>query len=180
MAEAKLVVIYPRPTDIEAFEKKIYLTEHVPMAVKKLIGKTKIVATKITASPQGQPSSCSRAGSCANLATKKWQSTGPLTGTANRGCPRWFGRAKFRLMASRPTLSRLSRDMGNWLYQSTLPKLFFIGETGRILVAGRGREFARSWPNQQVVTVKGVHYLQEASPVELGTALATFVKSVRA
>jgi haloalkane dehalogenase len=57
---------------------------------------------------------------------------------------------------------------GEWLYQSTLPKLFFIGETGRILVAGRGREFARSWPNQQVVTVKGVHYLQEASPVEPG------------
>jgi len=54
MAEAKLVVIYPRPTDIEAFEK-IYLTEHVPMAVEKLVGKTKIVATKITASPQGTP-----------------------------------------------------------------------------------------------------------------------------
>ena len=69
---------------------------------------------------------------------------------------------------------------GKWLSQSTLPKLFFIGEPGRILVAGRGREFARSWPNQQVVTVKGVHYLQEDSPVELGTALATFVKSVRA
>ncbi len=54
MADAKLVVIYPRPTDIEAFEK-IYLTEHVPMAVEKLVGKTKIVATKITASPQGTP-----------------------------------------------------------------------------------------------------------------------------
>jgi uncharacterized protein (TIGR02118 family) len=54
MAEAKLVVIYPRPTDIEAFEK-IYLTEHVLMAVEKLVGKTKIVATKITASPQGTP-----------------------------------------------------------------------------------------------------------------------------
>ena len=54
MADAKLVVIYPRPTDIEAFEK-IYLTEHVPMAVKKLIGKIKIVATKITGSPQGVP-----------------------------------------------------------------------------------------------------------------------------
>jgi uncharacterized protein (TIGR02118 family) len=54
MAEAKLVVIYPRPTEIEAFEK-IYLTEHVPMAVEKLVGKTKIVATKITASPQGTP-----------------------------------------------------------------------------------------------------------------------------
>src|SRR5260370_29226401 len=54
MADAKLVVSFPRPTDIEAFEK-IYLTEHVPMAIEKLIGKTKIVATKITASPQGTP-----------------------------------------------------------------------------------------------------------------------------
>lgn len=54
MAAAKLVVIYPRPKDVEAFEK-IYLTEHVPMAVEKLVGKTKIVATKITASPQGTP-----------------------------------------------------------------------------------------------------------------------------
>ena len=54
MAEAKLVVIYPRPKDIEAFEK-IDLTEHVPMAVEKLVGKTKIVTTKITASPQGTP-----------------------------------------------------------------------------------------------------------------------------
>ena len=80
-----------------------------------------------------------------------------------------------------PWKSRSLRDMGNGcLSQSTLPKLFFIGEPGRILVAGRGREFARSWPNQQVVTVKGVHYFQEDSPVELGTALATFVESVRA
>jgi uncharacterized protein (TIGR02118 family) len=54
MPEAKLVVMYPRPTDIEAFEK-IYLEEHVPMAVAKLVGKTKIVATKITSSPQGTP-----------------------------------------------------------------------------------------------------------------------------
>ena len=54
MAEAKLVVIYPRPKDIETFEK-IYLTEHVPMAVEKLVGKTKVVATRITASPQGVP-----------------------------------------------------------------------------------------------------------------------------
>ena len=54
MAEAKFVVIYPRPTDIEAFEK-IYLGEHVPMAVEKLVGKTKIVATKVLSSPQGTP-----------------------------------------------------------------------------------------------------------------------------
>jgi uncharacterized protein (TIGR02118 family) len=54
VSEAKLVVIYPRPKDIESFEN-IYLTEHVPMAVEKLSGKTKIVATKIWSSPQGVP-----------------------------------------------------------------------------------------------------------------------------
>jgi len=54
MAGAKLIVIYPRPTDVDAFEK-VYLNEHVPMAVQKLIGKTKIVATKVVGSPQGAP-----------------------------------------------------------------------------------------------------------------------------
>jgi uncharacterized protein (TIGR02118 family) len=54
MANAKLVVIYPRPRDIDAFEK-VYQNEHVPLAVAKLEGKTKIVATKVLASPQGTP-----------------------------------------------------------------------------------------------------------------------------
>jgi len=46
MADVKLVVIYPRPKDVDAFEK-IYQPEHVPLAVAKLGGKIKIVATKI-------------------------------------------------------------------------------------------------------------------------------------
>jgi len=54
MAGVKFIVIYPRPTDIEAFEK-VYQDEHVPMAVEKLGGKTKIVATTVVASPQGIP-----------------------------------------------------------------------------------------------------------------------------
>jgi uncharacterized protein (TIGR02118 family) len=54
MAGAKLVVMYPRPKDVEAFEK-VYQNEHVPMAVAKMRGKTKIVASKILASPQGIP-----------------------------------------------------------------------------------------------------------------------------
>jgi uncharacterized protein (TIGR02118 family) len=54
MADVKLVVIYPRPTDVGAFEK-VYTNEHVPLAVAKLGGKTKIVATKIVGSPQGLP-----------------------------------------------------------------------------------------------------------------------------
>ena len=54
MADVKLVVIYPRPKDVDVFEK-IYQNEHVPLAVAKLTGKTKIVATKILGSPQGTP-----------------------------------------------------------------------------------------------------------------------------
>jgi uncharacterized protein (TIGR02118 family) len=54
VANAKLVVMYPRPKDVDAFEK-IYQSEHVPLAVAKLGGKTKIVATKILGSPQGVP-----------------------------------------------------------------------------------------------------------------------------
>jgi hypothetical protein len=50
MPGVKLVVIYPRPKDIDAFEK-VYQEEHVPMAVKNFPGKTKLVATKVLASP---------------------------------------------------------------------------------------------------------------------------------
>jgi uncharacterized protein (TIGR02118 family) len=54
MSSAKLIVAYPQPVDVDAFEK-VYLEEHVPLAIAKLAGKTKIVATKVLASPQGKP-----------------------------------------------------------------------------------------------------------------------------
>lgn len=54
MSAVKLIVIYPTPTDVAAFEKA-YTDEHVPMAVEKLEGKTKLVASKILGSPQGNP-----------------------------------------------------------------------------------------------------------------------------
>jgi uncharacterized protein (TIGR02118 family) len=54
MAGVKFMVIYPRPKDIEAFEK-VYQEKHVPMAVEKMVGKTKFVATKVLDSPQGTP-----------------------------------------------------------------------------------------------------------------------------
>ncbi len=53
MAEAKLVVIYPRPTDVKAFEKA-YVDDHVPMAKEKIKGMTKFVATKVLGTPDGQ------------------------------------------------------------------------------------------------------------------------------
>jgi len=54
MKSVKLVVIYPRLKDVDAFEN-IYQTEHVPLAVARRSGKTKMVATKVLDSPQGTP-----------------------------------------------------------------------------------------------------------------------------
>jgi uncharacterized protein (TIGR02118 family) len=53
ITSVKLIVAYPQPKDAEAFDA-VYKNQHVPMAIAKLAGKTKIVATKVLASPQGQ------------------------------------------------------------------------------------------------------------------------------
>jgi uncharacterized protein (TIGR02118 family) len=54
MTKTKLIVAYPLPLDIDAFET-VYNEQHVPLAVAKLDGKTKIVATRVKASPHGAP-----------------------------------------------------------------------------------------------------------------------------
>jgi haloalkane dehalogenase len=63
---------------------------------------------------------------------------------------------------------------GRWLAQSQVPKLFVNAEPGSILV-GSQREFCRTWPNQEEVTVKGRHFIQEDSPVEIGHAIRSFL-----
>jgi haloalkane dehalogenase len=70
------------------------------------------------------------------------------------------------------------RHYGDWLAKSTLPKLLITAEPGAMLT-GRGREFCRTWANQREVTVKGIHYVQEDSPREIGLALRDFVRDVR-
>ena len=59
----------------------------------------------------------------------------------------------------------------DWIRSSAMPKLFINAEPGAILV-GPQREFCRAWKNQQEVTVKGNHFLQEDSPDEIGKAIA--------
>ncbi|MGH8583448.1 MAG: EthD family reductase [Gammaproteobacteria bacterium] len=80
MADVKLMVMYPCPHDIRTFEKlyedeavamgdglsseyamsfesfeHLYHEEHVPMIMEKLVGKTRFVATKVVATPDGTP-----------------------------------------------------------------------------------------------------------------------------
>jgi haloalkane dehalogenase len=70
-------------------------------------------------------------------------------------------------------------EYGQWLATSTLPKLFIAAEPGAILV-GRARDICRTWPNQQETTVKGIHFIQEDAPAEIGSALAAFVRGLQA
>ncbi|MFT4518492.1 MAG: haloalkane dehalogenase [Halioglobus sp.] len=71
----------------------------------------------------------------------------------------------------------LVNGYGAFMAGSDLPKLFINAEPGSILV-GPQREFCRSWPNQQEVTVKGNHFIQEDSPVEIGQAVANWLKAI--
>lgn len=48
----KLIVIYPYPTDVDEFENT-YMNEHVPLALEKIKGISKFVATRVVATPDG-------------------------------------------------------------------------------------------------------------------------------
>jgi len=73
---------------------------------------------------------------------------------------------------------KVVEDYSRWLAQSDVPKLFVNADPGSILV-GRQREICRAWPNQTEVTVKGLHFIQEDSPDEIGKAVADFVRRLR-
>ncbi|NTZ88996.1 haloalkane dehalogenase [Burkholderia metallica] len=68
---------------------------------------------------------------------------------------------------------------GAWLATDVLPKLLIVGEPGAVLT-GRALAHARTWANQREVRVPGIHSLQEDSPDEVGQALSTFLRQVRA
>jgi len=74
-------------------------------------------------------------------------------------------------------VTAIVESYGKAMSQSALPKLLVVGEPGAIL-RGRILESCRKWPNQSEVKVKGLHFLQEDSPHEIGAALQEFVKSV--
>ncbi|MFT5032736.1 MAG: haloalkane dehalogenase [Bermanella sp.] len=66
---------------------------------------------------------------------------------------------------------------GEFMSTAAFPKLFINADPGSILI-GRQREFCRSWPNQTEVTVKGKHFIQEDSPVEIGQAIANWLTAL--
>ena len=68
----------------------------------------------------------------------------------------------------------LVQQYAQWLSASPMPKLFVNAEPGSILV-GAQREFCRTWPNQQEVTVPGLHFIQEDAGAAIGLAVAAWL-----
>ena len=65
----------------------------------------------------------------------------------------------------------------DWLAKSPLPKLFINAQPGAILT-GAQREFCRSWPNQQEISISGGHFLQEDSPNEIAAAISAWLAKI--
>lgn len=72
-------------------------------------------------------------------------------------------------------VAEIVSDYGKWLETASVPKLFINANPGMILTGGQ-REYCRSWPGQQEVTVNGLHFIQEDSPEAIGEAIAGFLK----
>ena len=66
---------------------------------------------------------------------------------------------------------------GEWLAQSSIPKLFIHSDPGTMQPAQL--EFCRTWPAQSEVTVRGRHYPQEDSPDEVGQAIANWLQHLK-
>ncbi len=68
-------------------------------------------------------------------------------------------------------------DYSSWMSINEIPKLFINADPGSILT-GRQREFCRKWKNQQELTVKGNHFIQEDSPNEIGEAISKWYRNL--
>ncbi|QNE17347.1 haloalkane dehalogenase [Kribbella qitaiheensis] len=64
-----------------------------------------------------------------------------------------------------------------WMASTTVPKLFINGDPGALLT-GPLRRQCRTWPNQQEVTVPGLHFLPEDSPTQITKALTTWLTNL--
>jgi haloalkane dehalogenase len=72
----------------------------------------------------------------------------------------------------------IAQAYADWMRVNDIPKLFVNAEPGAILT-GAARDFCRTWKNQEEVTVKGSHFLQEDSPDEIGGAIAQWRRGLR-
>jgi len=68
-------------------------------------------------------------------------------------------------------------DNNRWLAESPIPKLYIHVEPETVM-KGHILDNVRTFPNQTEVRVRGLHYVQEDSPHEIGEALASFLQNL--
>ena len=72
---------------------------------------------------------------------------------------------------------KIVKDYSSWMSINEIPKLFINADPGSILT-GKQREFCRKWKNQQELTVKGNHFIQEDSPKEIGEGISNWYRNL--
>jgi haloalkane dehalogenase len=73
-------------------------------------------------------------------------------------------------------VTEIENSYSEWLAPSSVPKLFVDGDPGG--TTGSLRDFVRTWQAQREVTVRGLHFLQEDSPHEIGQAIADWLAAI--
>ncbi|EFH85939.1 haloalkane dehalogenase [Ktedonobacter racemifer] len=73
-------------------------------------------------------------------------------------------------------MAEIITTYGEWLSQSPIPKLYIQGDPGSMPPSERA--FCHTWPAQREITVPGRHFIQEDSPDEIGSALASWLHTL--
>jgi haloalkane dehalogenase len=72
-------------------------------------------------------------------------------------------------------VSAVCASYSHWLSVTPgMPKFFVNADPGSILTVAQ-REFCRTWPDQDEVTVSGLHFVQEDSGPQIGQSIAAWL-----
>lgn len=74
-------------------------------------------------------------------------------------------------------VSEIIQNYSRWLASSHMPKLFIEAVPGVMFPSHR--DFAKTWPNQTHVKIKGGHFVSEDSPDEVGAAIAAWLQNLK-
>ena len=72
---------------------------------------------------------------------------------------------------------KIVSEYSDWMSKNNMPKLFINAEPGAI-IQGSVRDFCRTWNNQSEITVRGIHFIQEDSPNEIGSAIQEWYEKI--
>ncbi|MCR9095519.1 MAG: haloalkane dehalogenase [bacterium] len=76
-----------------------------------------------------------------------------------------------------PGMVEIVGAYAEWLATSEVPKLFFDAKPGAILRKAL-RDGCLAWPNQKVIEIPGIHFVQEDAPDEIGQGVRDWLAAL--